>query len=418
MNDVIEFCEKLIKDDSGFETIPFLITSAIVLISSTKIACETYPVDPDDSKIILEEDVKRSIPKWITENNLSWMVFFAGSILCVAAYVFSNQTGKNELGVGLLATALTGMLIASIIFDQIIKLFQPKKEKFGSTDDDLGIYYEKIDSVSVSINEKTLEGTIKVNEIDVGTHPGAIINKTINPVITVKNTNGRFLLLSKEKNPIQAILKGKGKGYTEDPDGLNSIEGKGDNDNTLLINAKELLSDGVYYLHTYKGIPELLLNDDGFQIKREKAPTTVYTNDGSGKYTDTGGESEPFPSIAPFKIVIVSTNELDVNMIKTLSVVSIVALACMAALYIAITLYYNIKEKKGIHYGFSIFAIIVQIVAFVVILRFDKVDESKEIISLHEENKIHIFRWAITAYVFRLLQVGYLFYNIYREYQS
>ncbi len=412
--------EEKLKNLLENETFWFLIVSVIVLISSTKIACETFPIDPDDSKIILEEDVKRSIPKWITENNLSWMVFFAGSILCVAAYVFSNQTGKNELGVGLLATALTGMLIASIIFDQIIKLFQPKKEKFGSTDDDLGIYYEKIDSIEVFKSaEDSLTGKIDGSD----DHPGAIINKTINSEIKVINTKDKqFLLLSKEKNPIQAILKGKGKGYTEDPDGLNSIEGKGDDGNTLLIKAKELLSDGVYYLHAYEGIPELLLNDDGFQIKREKAPTTVYTNDGSGKYTDTGGESLEFPSIAPFKLVIVSTNELDVNMIYGWSVTSIVVLTIGIIAYYPYVKYKN-KDieffKSPVEIFINIICPLISLIAFAVIISFLKFEtETEKRIIEDETKKIHIFGCAIGAYVPRLLQVCYLFVGIQQEYQS
>lgn len=413
------------------ETFWFLIVSAIVLISSMKIACETYPIDPEASKILSEDDIKKSIPKWITENNLSWMIFFAGSVLCVVAYVFSSQTGKNELGVGLLAIALTGMLLVSIVFDQLIKLFQPKKEEFGSTEDETehtnGIFYNKIKEFTVEMKPKKFgirtdipielrENSLTVKIDGSKYYTGVIINKTVNPTIKVTNSTKsdivnnkpKFILLSKELDPVQAILKGNGKGYIEDPESSNSNINYEHSGSDMNIRAG-ILSDGVYYLHAYEGKPVVLPNDDGFEIENSD-----FTNDGSGNYTSTGTPSEDFKEtykIAPLKIVIVSTNKLNVKMISGLSWFSAIVLL------IGFVYYASLRLKKddfewSLENVINIFCPLISLVCFSII-GFGLINKD-----MAKDFPQAMFNSSIVAYVFRLIQVCYLFYGIFNEYQS
>lgn len=532
------------------KTAIFLFVSALIIITLMMTMCETSPVDVEGIPVSLDTDgLRKSMPKWITEKNLSWTVFLAGSVLCVLGYVVSNQTRNNELGIGFLALSLIGMFVLTTIFDKILGLIKPKQEKFKNVKEkflDLAEekrkgdnhqtenFYTKIpETLAISIvpangvirnevrdtkDSKTKAAiTVSQNSLAIRIptevkkgyanhnlwYTGAVIDKTLNGKIIVdwitnkgtgddtnviqntmtnpfesdidslnqeianigKNlpfteeegephnrsigtqiassstlfwteTNNenprRFLLLSKEKDPIQALLKGNGKGYVENPKSTDTRVSTPVNNGNLknVANGKltiytGILSDGLYYLHSYRGNPKVLPNDDGFKIKTSTTAESEYTNDGSGNYTAAGGEQ--FKPVQPFKLMITSSNQINTSLINNVTGVTMIVMILYAIVNIFVNVG-NIKENINLGNGVSIILFLAQFFALFQInaksLGFGKEEGEETVWGNIEDSKTDmkkrntIFTIATVAYVLRILQVSGLLFSIQQEYQS
>ena len=538
------------------KTAIFLFVSALIIITLMMTMCETSPVDVEGIPVSLDTDgLRKSMPKWITEKNLSWTVFLAGSVLCVLGYVVSNQTRNNELGIGFLALSLIGMFVLTTIFDKILGLIKPKQEKFKNVKEkflDLAEekrkgdnhqtenFYTKIpETLAISIvpangvirnevrdtkdakNKSAI--TVSQNSLAIRIptevkkgyanhnlwYTGAVIDKTLNGKIIVdwvtnegtsvdKDNRGnrvikgstfttddlteienkdqnskpfivpkenpdeenylinrsqgteiagtssglfswetdniprRFLLLSKEKDPIQALLKGNGKGYVENPKSTDTRVSTPVNNGNLknVANGKltiytGILSDGLYYLHSYNGNPKVLpLPDDGFKIKTSTTAESEYTNDGSGNYTAAGGEQ--FKPVQPFKLMITSSNQINTSLINNVTGVTMIVMILYAIVNIFVNVG-NIKENINLGNGVSIILFLAQFFALFQInaksLGFGK-EKEETVWGNIEDSKTDmkkrntIFTIATVAYVLRILQVSGLLFSIQQEYQS
>jgi len=533
------------------KTAIFLFVSAMIIITLMMTMCETSPVDVEGIPVTLDTDgLRKSMPKWITEKNLSWTIFLAGSVLCVIGYVVSNQTRSNELGIGFLALSLIGMFVLTTIFDKILGLLKPKQEEFKNVkekfldleeekrkgdnhqtenfytkiDEDLAISivlkdgvirnevrkgYAKVKSaITVSQNSLAIRIPTEVKK-GYGNHylwyTGAVIDKTLNEKINVhwvtnegnstnKDNRGnrvikgstfttndlteietkdknskpfivpqenpdeenylinrsqgteiagtssglfswetdnmprRFLLLSKEKDPIQALLKGNGKGYVENPKStdtrvsqpINSDILSRSNSSSLTIHIG-ILSEGLYYLHSYNGNPKVLPNDDGFEIKTGAGATAVskYTKNDSGEYTAT--KDAKFLPVQPFKLMITSSNKVNTSLINNVTGVTMIVMILYAFLNI-VTEIGNFKQNINLGNGVSIILFILQFLALFQINAKSPeiVDSWKNIEKSKTDLKIRdtIFTIATVAYVLRILQVSGLLFSIQQEYQS
>ena len=313
--------------------------SIIIICSVMSGICQFTPIDhaPEDIQVEVLKDIAQSFPAWLSEQNLSWSLFFFGSIFCVFTYILSNKTRSNELGVGVLAAGLVGVLVVVTVFDQIRILLTPKdsftniKEHFGST------YYKKISqkgntlsiqktdgedgkpdtySLQASLMEYK-EGTKESSTPETGAEglQSITIDKVLNPTIMfdIKDESGTDIkanevqvIVSKEKNLLEAIKKGwmshsnrKLKGIqvgevfqdNGHKGGYTYLSSTG-NDNTD-DDKKGLdlysMEDGTYYIHYITGIVDSPSEIDGdlgeyFTIQKKDKNTAKFELKDDGRY--------------------------------------------------------------------------------------------------------------------------------------
>lgn len=351
LNKARDFIREKVPSEINEKTI--MLTFSIIIVCSVMSGiCQFTPIDhaPEDIQVEVLKDIAQSFPAWLSEQNLSWSLFFFGSIFCVFTYILSNKTRSNELGVGVLAAGLVGVLLVVTVFDQIRILLTPKdsfsdiKEHFGST------YYKKISQKGHTLSIQKTDGTdgnpdtyslqaslMKYNE---GTEesstpePGATglqsitIDKELNRTMRfdIKDESGNDIgekkvqvIISKEQNLLEAIKKGwngqkkrrlKGikvgevyqdNGYLGRYTYLSSTQDKDKSEDEKGLDLYSM-EDGTYYIHYITGIvdsPSEIEGDLGkfFTIKQD-GQTAKFELKDDGRYVynervTVVGEKEP-----------------------------------------------------------------------------------------------------------------------------